>query len=82
MTDDEFNEIDLEKSPLNKLPESNTPYRKLVNHFDFFRRVLDGTVKLANDMDADCFASWKVGGQDFYIYGIEKNTDLDGSANS
>ena len=53
------------------------PVRQLVNHLDFFRRVLDGTMKLANDQDADCFASWKVGGQDFYVYGTEQNAKGD-----
>ena len=51
----------------------SAPRRKLVNHLDFFRGVLDGTIKLANDRDGDCFASWKVGGQDFYAYGMEQN---------
>ena len=58
----------------------SAPRRKLVNHLDFFRRVLDGTMKLANDRDADCFASWKVGGQDFYVYGIEQNASREGGA--
>ena len=45
--------------------------RPLIHHLVFFRGVLEGTIQLANDQDADCFASWKVGGQDFYVYGIK-----------
>ncbi len=42
-----------------------------ISHKKFFQRVLDTEISLSNDRDATCFCSWKVGGQDFYIYGIE-----------
>lgn len=40
----------------------------LVPHRMIFEGVLNGTLKLTNDQEATVFASWKVGGQDFYIY--------------
>ena len=42
---------------------------KLIDHRKFFAFVVEDAIKLTNDRDADIFASWKVGGQDFYIYG-------------
>ena len=42
---------------------------KLIDHRKFFAFVVEDAIKLTNDQDADVFASWKVGGQDFYIYG-------------
>lgn len=47
--------------------------RKLIDHLEFFKLTLDGSIKLCNDQDGDIFASWKVGGQDFYIYGKKQN---------
>ena len=44
--------------------------KQLISHTRFFQEFLDGTIKLSNDRNANIFASWKVGGQDFYIYGI------------
>ena len=67
----------LPKSEKDNYKPNAGAHRQLVNHLDFFRRVLDGTMKLANDQDADCFASWKVGGQDFYVYGTEQNAKGD-----
>ena len=42
--------------------------KALMSHLKIFRGVLDGGYKLTNDEDGTVFASWKVGGQDFYIY--------------
>ena len=47
--------------------------RKLIDHMEFFKLTLDGSIKLCNDQGGDIFASWKVGGQDFYIYGKKQN---------
>ncbi len=44
----------------------------LINHNDFFHEVGTGKIVLSNDRDANVFASWKVGGQDFYVYGIRQ----------
>jgi len=44
--------------------------KKLMKYVEFFEAVLGGNIKLSNEAEADVFASWKVGGQDFYIYGI------------
>ena len=44
-----------------------------LDHLEFFKMVLDKTIKLSNDQDATCFTSWKVGGQDFYVYGVEQS---------
>ncbi len=41
-----------------------------INYLDFFQSVINQKIKLSNGRDATIFASWKVGGQDFYIYGI------------
>lgn len=41
-----------------------------VDHMQFFGDVLSGKIKLSNQDDANVFASWKVGGQDFYVYGV------------
>jgi len=46
--------------------------RKLIHHDEFFKLYLDGKIKLSNDRDGDIFSSWKVGGQDFYIYGVKQ----------
>lgn len=53
-------------------------YRKpaLINHLDLFRRVLNGSLKLSNDRDAGYFGSWKVGGQDFYVYAQDNDQVL------
>lgn len=42
---------------------------RLIDHMKFFAFVTEGAIKLTNDRDGDIFSSWKVGGQDFYIYG-------------
>jgi hypothetical protein len=44
---------------------------KCINHLDFFAKSIGDEIKLSNDIDCNIFASWKVGGQEFYIYGIE-----------
>ena len=44
--------------------------KKLISHADFFELFLVDKIKLTNNRDADIFSSWKVGGQDFYIYGV------------
>lgn len=41
----------------------------LINHKEFFRFVLNGIIELSNEAESNVFTSWKVGGQDFYIYG-------------
>ena len=43
--------------------------REVINFLAFFSLVLNGGIKLSNTQDATVIASWKVGGQDFYIYG-------------
>jgi hypothetical protein len=45
---------------------------KLLNHVDFFYKILDKKYKFSNEKDADIFCSWKVGEQDFYIYAKKK----------
>ena len=42
----------------------------LINHMEFFQDVVSGNIKLSNDSIGDTFTSWKVGGQDFYAYGL------------
>lgn len=49
---------------------------RLIDHMKFFAFVTEGAIKLTNDRDGDVFSSWKVGGQDFYIYG-KANAALD-----
>ena len=51
--------------------------RELIDHMEFFKLTLNGSIKLCNDRDGDIFASWKVGGQDFYIYGKKQNNSVD-----
>jgi hypothetical protein len=45
---------------------------ELINYKEFFKYVLKGIIKLSDAQRANTFASWKVDGQDFYIYGIKK----------
>ena len=47
--------------------------KELIHHYKFFGFVLRKRIELSNDEDADVFASWKVGGQDFYVYGVWKD---------
>lgn len=42
---------------------------KLIDYLKFFDLVLRGEIKLTNDKLANVWASWKVDGQDFYVYG-------------
>jgi len=51
-------------------------HKKSFDHRDFFRQVSSGKIRLSNQDDANAFASWKVGGQDFTIYGIHDDTSL------
>lgn len=48
----------------------------LIDHLVLMSRVLSKEAELANDQDANVFASWKVGGQDFYIYAKVPDDDL------
>lgn len=48
---------------------------------ELFRAVTEGTALLSNDQDADIFASWKVGGQDFYAYATINDANVDLEAN-
>jgi len=43
-----------------------------VDHMQFFGDVLSGKIKLSNQDDANVLTSWKVGGQDFYAYGVRE----------
>ena len=43
---------------------------ELVGHLEFFQKVVDGSIRLSNDSIGNVFTSWKVGGQDFYAYGL------------
>lgn len=44
---------------------------KLLTYTEFFNEVISNNIKLTNQEDANVFASWKVGGQDFYVYGYK-----------
>lgn len=45
---------------------------QLINTEEFFKQVVENKIALSNDREADVFTSWKVGGQDFYAYGIKR----------
>ena len=70
---------DVLDSSANSYTLDNYPYRVeshfwrlddmiLNNYKEILKGILDGTLKLTNDRDATIFASWKVSGQDFYVY--------------
>jgi hypothetical protein len=58
-----FNEATTTRSEWYKEPT-------LMNHMEFMRAVSDKSIILCNEQDSEVFTSWKVGGQDFYAYGI------------
>lgn len=45
---------------------------KLLNHIDFFHKILDGKYKLSSYQNAEVYSAWEVDGQEFYIYAVKK----------
>lgn len=48
----------------------------LVSYKEFFKLVLNKKIKLTSEENAEIYCSWKVDGQEFYVYG-KYNENLD-----
>lgn len=60
--------IDCINEAMKRISEDKPKRYVTMHHLDIFQGVLNGNMKLCNDRDATHLASWKVGGQDFYVY--------------